>query len=186
VNYYAFDNDGSGGSINLYDGFPSSEKMKALSVFRGSSGNSGTGGDITNLVSTGPFDVLAGDSVNVAFAIMADDDLSGLQSSAVQAQNKYDVLISTPEKNRLFSWVELYPMPSKGFANLTLSMEQAGEVSVEILNPWGQKLLRMEKGRLPAGKHTMDISLDGLPSGFYLCKVTLDRNCVMRRLIVTQ
>lgn len=93
VSWYAFNNNGVAGSINLYDGFSEAEKFAAMS--NGVSRPAAVPGTISGLLSTGPLAIPAGDSVKVAFALVLGDDLASLQAAADAAQVKYDGLHAT-------------------------------------------------------------------------------------------
>jgi len=84
--HYAIDNDGSNGSIDIYTSYNTAEKYTTLSTNRASAGQR----DVTDVVSSGPFSIAPGDSVIVAFALLADDDLTGLQLSADSADLMYN------------------------------------------------------------------------------------------------
>lgn len=86
VNYYAFDKSGSDG-INIGDGFDDAEEFQSMS-----SGITHTtvSGDVANIVSHGPYDVAAGDSVVVAFAIVAGESYSDMRRSAQYAEIMYE------------------------------------------------------------------------------------------------
>jgi len=74
-NCYSLDNDGSGGSINIYNGFTKEEKFLSLSTQRLSAGQTGAGGDVSHTVASGPQVIPQGDSIKVAFALISGEDL---------------------------------------------------------------------------------------------------------------
>jgi len=88
---YAIDNDGSNGSIDIYTSYNTAEKYTTLSTNRASAGQ----GDVTHVVSSGPFNIAPGDSVLIAFALLADSSLTGLQLSADGAYCNYNYGIIT-------------------------------------------------------------------------------------------
>jgi len=88
VNYYAFDKSGNEG-INLEDGFDDAEEFQSMS-----SGLSHTTafGDVAHIISNGPYLVPAGDSIVVAFAILAGLDLADIKAHAQSAEVMYESL----------------------------------------------------------------------------------------------
>ncbi|MCS6980597.1 MAG: S8 family peptidase [Flavobacteriales bacterium] len=90
--YYAFNNDGAGGSINVYDGFTTAEKWQALS--NGVSRPTSSPGTTSSLIGTGPFDIAAGAYARVSFALVVGDNLGQLQAAADAAQLRYESLFS--------------------------------------------------------------------------------------------
>lgn len=102
ASWYAFNNNGAGGSINLFDGFTEAEKYTAIS--NGVSRPTAIPGTISGLLGTGPLQIASGDSVKVAFAILLGDDLADLQAAADSAQVKYDQLHVTWTGNISSDW----------------------------------------------------------------------------------
>lgn len=91
VHAYAIDNiAGGAGGVDVSAGFTAAQKFQVLSTDRFNDGTGGAGEDMMNVVSSGPFTLFGGDSVVVAFAMLAGDDLADLQASAGNAQIKYD------------------------------------------------------------------------------------------------
>lgn len=111
-NHYAGDNLAGQGGIVFTDGYDTAEKYTSLSTPRQQAGVNGGGNDVLDIVSTGPFTLAAGDSVRVAFALLAGDDLSDLNTSAGNAQIKYDNLVSVPENGSVNTDILLFPNPA--------------------------------------------------------------------------
>ncbi len=86
VNYYAFDKSGNDG-INIKDGFDDNEEYESMS--NGVS-HSNVSGDVANIISNGPFSIQPGDSIVVAFAILAGNDLNSLKINAQYAELMYE------------------------------------------------------------------------------------------------
>lgn len=85
--YYAFNSDGTGGSINIFDGFSNTEKFNTLTGvterFNAPLGN------VAATISVGPFDIALGDSVKIAFAYVGGVDTTEIKSSAMLAKTAY-------------------------------------------------------------------------------------------------
>jgi len=81
--HYCFNNGGTSGSLNLYDGFSSSEKYNTLSgsAIRDSS----TIGDISNLISGNLNTLQPGDSATIIFAVLAAENLEALFDAGQRA-----------------------------------------------------------------------------------------------------
>ena len=85
-----------------------------MSTSRPTSGNTlPTGNDVASCVSSGPFSIIVGDSVKVAFAILAGSSLADLQTSADNAQVMYDGLtgFATTESLNDFGF-NIFPNPA--------------------------------------------------------------------------
>jgi len=85
--YYAFNNDGTLGSYALYGGFSKTEKYSSISgqLKR----TYASTGDVSHVVSAGPYNIPASSNITVAFAIIAGDNLDDIKNSANAAQQKY-------------------------------------------------------------------------------------------------
>jgi serine protease len=97
--YYAIDNDNkiAGNPLGLYDDFTDNEKFTTISASIGSgherlqAGIINTkGNDVSHVVSSGPFNIAAGQTVKIAFALHAAANLSDLQTSARYADSVYN------------------------------------------------------------------------------------------------
>ncbi len=87
VNYYAFNNNGVLGSINIFDGFTDAEKFSAIS--NGIARPMATG-TVSSYIGTGPIDLQAGTSARISFALITGDNLADVQSIADAAQLQFD------------------------------------------------------------------------------------------------
>lgn len=90
MQHYAFNNNGSLGSINIYDGFSSAEQH--LSLSQGLLRNSAPIGDVAHALGIGGLNIPLGDSVKVAFAIVLGDSLVALQKTAAASDTAYQEL----------------------------------------------------------------------------------------------
>ncbi|MCS6796695.1 MAG: PKD domain-containing protein, partial [Raineya sp.] len=100
-NYYAFNNNGSSGSINLYDSFTKTEKFTATSngLLRTQAGMSGLGTDVSIAVG-GTITNLAPQAMRkIAFAYVAGNSLAELQANADEALNTFLEVNTTPLPN---------------------------------------------------------------------------------------
>jgi len=87
LQHYAFDNNGDNGSIVHYDGFVASEQYTSIS---GGNGRDSAGlGDISQIVGVGPIEIPTGDSVTIAFAIVAGTDLAELREQSLKSDTVY-------------------------------------------------------------------------------------------------
>ena len=97
---YNIDNTaGGGGGVDVNDAanyYGTADKYTTLSTNRYQAGLTGTaGGDVIEVMSSGPFNIVAGDSVKVAFALIAGDDLIDITKSADSAQAHYALPVPT-------------------------------------------------------------------------------------------
>lgn len=181
-NYYALDNDGAGGTINIYDGFTKVEKFTTLSTQRIASGQTGVGNDVSMMLSSGPLTILSGDSVKVAFAIIAGTDLASIQASANAAQIKYATMSSVVTLPSLVPGIyQNFPNPFKESTTINYAVTGNDKVVIELFDVVGHKIRTLVDVIQQEGEYSIDISGDGLGDGVYYCRmITGDLNEVIR------
>lgn len=130
-NHYAADNVAGQGGVNLTDGYNTSEKYTTLSTSRATAGVNGGGNDVIDIVGTGPFTLAANDSVVVAFALIAGDDIDDLNTSATNAQIKYDGLFLSDKNNiNSLNQVFVYPNPVKNIISINSNSERVTSIKI--------------------------------------------------------
>ncbi|HEX5002516.1 MAG TPA: S8/S53 family peptidase, partial [Bacteroidia bacterium] len=162
--HYGIDNIAGMGGVNMTDGYDTGEKYTTLSTSRPQAGTTGNGNDVIDVVSTGPYSIAAGDSVVVAFALIAGDDLNDLNTSAANAQIKYDnILLSLqPEGTEMPSALP-YPNPVNNTLNIISTSSGLQNISVYDLS--GREVIH-SASRLTSGTPlTLDVSV--LSPGIY-------------------
>jgi len=98
--HYAIDNLYTPvGNITLADGFSDAKKYRALSNSPGKNrkaGLNGAGNDVSDVVGATVTTLNPGESITVAFAIVAGDSFTDLQASAIAAKAKYKQVKTGP------------------------------------------------------------------------------------------
>lgn len=97
-NYYAFNNNGTAGSINLYDGFSESEKFTSAAngILRASAGTSGLGTDVSLMLGGTIQNIAPQETRKIAFAYVVGNSLTELENNAQLAQNKFVEVNTSP------------------------------------------------------------------------------------------
>ncbi len=176
-NFYGIDNVGSGvGGINITtnSGFSTHDKYITLSTMRPYAGDStASGNDICNVMSSGPFIIPAGDSVKVAFALLAGDSLRQLQESSDTAYLRYNGSLPTGtgiNSVNAFQGFQVFPNPAFNTLNFMLSSTQIENCNLSLINNLGQTV-RSTFVTVPSNT-TYKISFDisDLPPGAYMYK----------------
>jgi len=190
VNHYAIDNiGGGGGGMDISDGFDTNEKYTALSTSRANAGVAGTGNDVCDVVSSGPFTIAAGDSVKVAFALIAGDSLPDLQTSAVNAQTMYDGVVAAASVQNLGdenNTMIVYPNPANSASTVLISIAQAGNVSLELFDMLGRSVKTIASERMAAGQHVMNVDVASLQNGMYYYSLTLNGKKYTSKLMIAR
>lgn len=186
---YAFDNTKTGnGGLNLYDGFSRREKYLGLSKYRKEAGVTGAGNDVVESVSTGPYKLNPGDSVEVAFSIIAGDDLADLELSASNAQIKYDnLLLSTSAIGASESaYLRAFPNPASGITTIEITMPRAGQLDLKLYDLVGKETAVIASGEFTAGKHQFSLDASKFGNGVYFYSLSFEGNKTVRKLIVSK
>jgi serine protease len=185
--HYAIDNiTGGGGGVDISGGYSSTLKYQTLSTNRANAGGAGTGNDVIDVVSTGPFSIAAGDSIIVAFAMIAGSELGSIQSSAIAAQNQYNLVTSIQENpNSELVVGEAYPNPSSDNLTIPIFLKNASTVNVSLVDNLGREVLKFEYLRLAAGQQQLNLSMNDLTNGLYHY-VVRSKNALMSGSVVKQ
>ncbi len=176
--HYAFDIVGGGlGGIDISDGFSSAEKHNAMRASRTSAGGLIQGNDVASLVSTGPYTIAANDTLIVAFALLAGDTLTDLQTSAVNAQNKYTGDALGVADIAKAPQVKLFPNP---FSNvITVAAEQELK-RITLISIQGKKLKEIN---LSANTKSQCLELSELAAGTYILSVEFKDGVSSRQIV---
>ncbi|HRY32907.1 MAG TPA: S8 family peptidase [Bacteroidales bacterium] len=175
VKHYAFDMDGQDGSICVMDGFSSQEKYNALKTNRFLAGSAQQGNNVAAMVSYGPFYLQAGDSLKLAFAMLAAPHRPGLAATLQQARDKYLTVPGiSPQPSENSKAFMLVPNPADRISLLIPLTDCPGKVSLDICDMHGQVLQTMELNGLIRG--TPCCILDGMrfSPGIYFVRISAE------------
>ena len=177
-NFYAIDNVANGvGGVNITSssGFSKSDKYTTLSTPRLTAGDStATGNDICNVMSSGPFTIASGDSIKVAFALLAGDNLNDLQTSSDTAFLRYNgyLPLGTGINSIGLQNFALYPNPANNSLNLVFNTTQAENATLSILNTLGQSVKVMPLSMPSNSLQHVSIDVSDLAPGAYMYKIS--------------
>jgi serine protease len=175
ANCYSIDNSGTGrGGVNLSSVFSTADKYTTLSNQRILAGDSSLttypGNDVCQVVSSGPFTIAAGDSIKVAFALLAGDNLTDLQMSADTAFIRYNGTTGIIKKNIAHNFV-VYPNPSSDAVNFVFGSDQSENCTITLMNVMGETVKATSLNAGGKGFHTATIDVSDLAAGTYVYKV---------------
>ncbi|MBI3509026.1 MAG: S8 family peptidase [Bacteroidetes bacterium] len=185
--HYGIDNvTGGGGGVNIYDGYSTAEKYTTLSTGRATAGGAGTGNDVCDVVSAGPYTIAAGDSVKVAFALIVGDNLADLQSGAVDAQTMYDgIPLSSVEVDQTgSSLLNLFPNPTSGQTEIHYSVATAGSTELRLMDASGRLVREIASGTKQPGEYIERFDAASLTDGIYFIQFISDGNVSTRKVVI--
>lgn len=174
ANCYSIDNTGTGrGGVNISSVFSEADKYTTLSTPRAKAGDSTltsyTGNDVCNVVSSGPFTIANGDSIKVAFALLAGDDLADLQTSADTAWIRYNNMTGVKNSSNAASNFGVYPNPTSNELNFVFGSKQLANYTISLSNTLGETVKVTSVAVSGSQKVTFDVS--DLANGTYFYKV---------------
>lgn len=186
-NLYAADNvTGGAGGVDLSDGITTAEKFQILTTSRLQAGVAGTGADVINTVSTGPLTLKSDSTITVAFALLAAENLAKLQTSADNAQIKYNGIYSgineLSNAGNDFK-ISLYPNPTNTSTTLSLLANQSEVMLVQVTDLMGS-LVYENNFKVNAGSNNLALNLNALVNGIYHVKVINQRTNRTEKLLI--
>lgn len=169
--FYAIKNDSGDGGFGIYDGFADHEKWLAISS--GISKQNAGPGDVSQVISSGPYSINAGDSIRVAFAIAGGMNKQMLDAAIQNARIKYQQILTNVESE--FDYMPLsfrleqnYPNPFNPSTKICWQQPENSFVSIKLFNALGEEVDTIIEGQFEAGFHSkLYIINSTLPSGIY-------------------
>jgi subtilisin family serine protease len=185
--FWAIKNDGDSG-FQIYDGFTDSEKWQALS--------SGLGkltagpGDVSHVVSAGPFTISTGDTLRVAFAVLAGDDQNALRDAITNARTKYgEIIITDVEEDddvtpTAFALEQNYPNPFNPSTRIKFSLPDNAFTTLKIYDVLGNEVTTLVNEERPAGIYDVEFNAEKLTSGIYIYRIQAGNYNDSRKMIL--
>lgn len=173
---YSIDNNAPASApISLGNGFSPAEKYLALSGGFGRTNRSAGSGDVSQVLSTVVPRLAPGDSVRVAFAVLAAPTLAQLQAAAQAASAVYQTVLPTMPIAKAIEW-QLFPNPARDAVRVQLP-GSFGPATVQVFSTQGQLV---SQAALAAGGGTVNLAT--LAPGLYVVRVMGPGGSLWQRL----
>jgi hypothetical protein len=181
--FYAITNPAGTGSF----GYTDHEKWTALSS--GLTHTSAGPTDIANVTSSGPYNITAGSSIDVAFALAADISVANLRTAFANARSKYNAIITSVNDSKLpvpykFELAQNYPNPFNPSTTIKYSISSESHVILKIYDLLGREVATLLNEQKAPGIYSVNFIAGNLPSGVYLYKLTAGNNTDVKKLLV--
>jgi hypothetical protein len=171
--FYAIDNDGRNGSINILDGININEIRQMSSQNRLEAGIP-DGNDVSVAVSYGPITINANDSISLNFIMVFGRNFQELINNAEFAKSLFDTTINI--QSNLINDVLIYPNPSRDY--IIIKLNNNNYAKVKIYNSLGKCLIESEFISNPfVIKHN-------LSKGVYFVEILTENYVLCKKLIV--
>jgi len=190
--HYAFDNEGFGGSININSGFTGFEKYTALKSNRSSAGFYDADNDISTLVSTGPYALSPGDTVNVVFGILAGNHLENLKNTAKKA---YELYHKIDDDNNGINYInqtnnqvqnfKVYPVPFKDNINVDFYAKTPGNYTIKLFDIQGRLIKILHDEFLKTGDYNMNFDIPQTNNKTYIIQLR-NKDRVSNHLLIRE
>ena len=173
-------------------GFTNSEWLDLLSSTSGVDTTAGE--DRGFVISTAAMEMDPGDSVVVAFALIAGADAGQIINNAEAARQRFFVATSIIDDNDAslpdgFSLGQNYPNPFNPTTTIAFELTRAAEISLEVFNVRGQKVVTLIDGMQVAGSHEIEwdaTSSHGnrVASGVYFYRLRANNRSQTKQMVV--
>ncbi len=184
MGYYAIRNDGNDDGFGVYDGFTKAEKWQALS--NGVSKAEAGPFDVSYVISAGPYDFAANDTLEFAIAVAAGDDFEKLLSNIERSKEKYGLIITNTDDEEFVDEIpseyklnQNYPNPFNPSTVISYQLSEGGFTSLKVYDILGNEIAELLNEYQAAGNYEINFNLGitpasagrramSLPSGIYL------------------
>lgn len=171
---------GGAGGVNLGDGFSVAEKYTVLSTQRLSAGGTGTGNDVASVLSSGPYVLAIGDSIEITYALLGANNLENLITASENAETMLNSIITKDKsKSNLNSANEMFPNPAKN--SLTIYNKSNENINQIIIYNTNGKLM---KTVLPQNKSHVILEVSDLAAGLYLVHIVQQDKVEVKKLMI--
>jgi serine protease len=175
------------------DGYTDLGKWEDLSGGIRNSVPAGTG-DYSHVLGVGPFDIAAGDTVRIGYAVIGGSDWAGFQASADAAERKWNSITSVDSPDEIepavFGLEPAYPNPFNGETVIRFSLAKQGPVRLSVTDVTGRPVAVLVDGIRAAGR--CEARWNGLSSGVpvssgvYIARLTSGSHVQTRKLLLVR
>ena len=82
--------------------------------------------------------------------------------------------------------LQIHPNPFNSSTTISYELPRPGNISIQVYNPFGQRIMTIFEGTKSPGIHTATLSNADLPSGLYFVKLEAGGNVQTRKLVLTR
>lgn len=153
--------------------------------------------DIVHIFDECVFPQLAPSSDGYLHYMYMADATPGVAQNDDHAWQDNRIIYAMLDKNELLTSVNEYqgedntlfvsqnsPNPMIVKSRVDVTLENPGPVSLVVTNITGQKVQEYDHGVFPAGKHSLEIRRENLPSGIYFYTIISGRKTATRKMLV--
>ncbi len=187
--YYPIDNNATTGEVILAnsDGFSDAEKWIAISS-KGAMNKTAGPSDISFVISAGPFNVPANQSIDIGFSVAAGSTLDELKNAIRQSRIKFkDVGGWQPNVTPTdFTLYQNYPNPFNSGTVINYYLTQNSLVTIKLYDLLGREIATLINDVENAGLHKLNFMPDRikLSSGVYFYRLLTESFSQTKKMIL--
>jgi len=181
-------NAGNDGGWGIYDGFTDAEKWESISG--GLTKTQAGAGDVSCVVAGGPYTINPNDTLNVAFAVLAGNNLSELQTNLGYAKQKWNQIITdVRDENSVVYDYQLhqnYPNPFNPSTKIKYSVKETNYVEIKLYDLIGREIATLVDEIKNAGIYEVDFDASkfDLSSGVYFYQMKAGNFTSIRKMVL--
>jgi len=175
--YYPINNAATSGDVRLFDANEFSDIEKWITLSKGIVKQDVGYVDASFVVSGGPYKIAADQTLKVAFAVAAGDNLADLRNVIKQSRTQYRSVVSVEKQDYTvpteFALQQNYPNPFNPETTISYQLAKAEQVTLKIYDVLGREVAMLINEYQQAGRYNSQFSIlnSQLTSGVYLYRL---------------
>ncbi len=129
---------------------------------------------------------LYADAIHSIYAVVSDDagNMDGIGARFFRIDNSTAVDDAPPANPETFRLLPPYPNPFNGAAVISWRLAQEADVTLEIYDLQGRRVLRHAPGREQPGSYSYTWESGNNPSGIYICRLRAGETVLTQKLVL--
>jgi hypothetical protein len=82
--------------------------------------------------------------------------------------------------------LKVFPNPTANLTNLSFNLSESKQVSLEVLDVTGKRLIQEEMGQMVQGNQFIELDVAHLPEGFYFLNLRLDEEVITKKISIVR
>lgn len=190
--YYPINNAATSGDVRLFDANEFSDGEKWITLSKGIVKQDVGYVDASFVVSSGPYKIAADQTLKVAFAVAAGDNLADLRNTIKQSRIQYRTVVSVEKQDVSvpveFALLQNYPNPFNPETTISYQLPKTEQVTLKIYDVLGREVATLVNERQQAGKYNSKFSIQNsqLPSGIYFYRLSAGSFIQTKKMVLVK